>query len=222
MPLATHFGQCAGTHDHGGHARGVALLAKPRQARSAIKDIVEMPDAQIDRVIRSVQANQGQLSNLLRDEIPLLADTRVWGARGGLGVITNTNPLTTDKNCDNLKLCIRSFKPTKTSFANLRCSRWMRICYYQNNVKWSTLMQVAIDLPNDLVAFQGAASVGVEVRQSYALWLFLQERVTLAKAAEVAGLSLYQFMELCKANRTPVIDTSRQELETELAGFKAA
>jgi hypothetical protein len=55
-------------------------LRSHTQARSAIKDIVEMPDAQIDRVIRSVQANQGLLSNLLRDEIPLLADPRVWGA----------------------------------------------------------------------------------------------------------------------------------------------
>ena len=55
-------------------------LRSHAQARSAIKDIVEMPDAQIDRVIRSVQANQGQLSNLLRDEIPILADTKLWDA----------------------------------------------------------------------------------------------------------------------------------------------
>jgi hypothetical protein len=49
-------------------------------ARASVKDIVEMPDAQIDRVIRSVQANQDKLSNVLRDEIPLLADPEVWGA----------------------------------------------------------------------------------------------------------------------------------------------
>lgn len=49
-------------------------------ARSAIKDIIEMPDAQVDRVIRSVQANQGRLTNVLRDEMPALADTKVWDA----------------------------------------------------------------------------------------------------------------------------------------------
>lgn len=49
-------------------------------ARSAIKDIIEMPDAQVDRVIRSVQANQGQLSNALRDEMPVLAEPKVWNA----------------------------------------------------------------------------------------------------------------------------------------------
>ena len=49
-------------------------------ARSAIKDIIEMPDAQVDRVIRSVQANQGRLTNVLRDEIPSLAEPKVWDA----------------------------------------------------------------------------------------------------------------------------------------------
>jgi hypothetical protein len=55
-------------------------LRRHAQARDAIKDIVEMPDAQIDRVIRSAQANQGKLSNVLASEIPLLADPKVWDA----------------------------------------------------------------------------------------------------------------------------------------------
>jgi hypothetical protein len=50
------------------------------QARSAIKNIIEMPDAYVDRVIRSVQANQGRLTNVLRDEMPALADSKVWNA----------------------------------------------------------------------------------------------------------------------------------------------
>jgi len=55
-------------------------LRSHAQARDAIKDIVEMPDVQIDRIIRSAEANQGQLSNALRKEIPLLADSEVWEA----------------------------------------------------------------------------------------------------------------------------------------------
>ena len=50
------------------------------QARAAIKDIVEMPDLQIDRIIRSVEANQGKLSNALVKEMPLLAEPGVWEA----------------------------------------------------------------------------------------------------------------------------------------------
>lgn len=50
------------------------------QARAAIKDIVEMPDSQIDRIIRSAEANQGKLSNVLSKEIPLLAEPGIWEA----------------------------------------------------------------------------------------------------------------------------------------------
>ena len=50
------------------------------QARTAIKDIVEMPDMQIDRIIRSAEANQGKLSNVLTKEIPILGESGVWDA----------------------------------------------------------------------------------------------------------------------------------------------
>ena len=53
-------------------------LRSHAQARAAIKDVVEMPDAQIDRVIRSVQANLGQLTHALSKEIPLLSEPGVW------------------------------------------------------------------------------------------------------------------------------------------------
>ena len=49
-------------------------------ARRAIKDIMEMPDHQIDRVIRSAEANQGQLSRVLAKEIPALAEEGIWEA----------------------------------------------------------------------------------------------------------------------------------------------
>ena len=55
-------------------------LRSHAQARSAIKDIIEMPDMQIDRVIRSVEANQGKLSNILAKEIPAFAEAGVWNA----------------------------------------------------------------------------------------------------------------------------------------------
>ena len=55
-------------------------LRSHAQARAAIKEIVEMPDMQIDRVIRSVDANQGKLSKVLAQEMPLLAEPDVWEA----------------------------------------------------------------------------------------------------------------------------------------------
>ncbi|HSV81894.1 MAG TPA: Fic family protein [Ramlibacter sp.] len=55
-------------------------LRNHAQARAAIKDIIEMPDAQIDRVIRSIEVNKGALSNPLAKEIPALAQDGVWEA----------------------------------------------------------------------------------------------------------------------------------------------
>lgn len=55
-------------------------LRNHAQARAAIKDIIEMPDMQIDWVIRSVEANQGRPSNTLAKEIPLLAEPGSWAA----------------------------------------------------------------------------------------------------------------------------------------------
>ncbi len=80
-------------------------------------------------------------------------------------------------------------------------------------------MQIAIDLPNDFVALQALSYIRQEVSTSYALWLYQRERVTLVKAAELAGVDLYDFMSICKANRIPVIDITRDELLEELSGF---
>ena len=61
-----------------------------------------------------------------------------------------------------------------------------------------------------------------EISTSYALWLFQRERVTLVKAAELAGVDLYTFMAICKENRIAVIDISREELLEELNGLNPA
>jgi predicted HTH domain antitoxin len=83
-------------------------------------------------------------------------------------------------------------------------------------------MQIAIELPNDFVSFQAEPQIRKDIRNSYALWLFQRERVTLVRAAELAGMGVYDFMTVCKDNRVPVIDVSRDELLEELAGFKTA
>ncbi|MCW5221952.1 hypothetical protein D5041_20090 [Verminephrobacter aporrectodeae subsp. tuberculatae] len=49
-------------------------------ARQAIKEIVEMPDQQADRLLRSIEQNQGELSHALAKEMPVLAQPHVWSA----------------------------------------------------------------------------------------------------------------------------------------------
>lgn len=83
-------------------------------------------------------------------------------------------------------------------------------------------MQIAIELPNDFVAFQAEPEIKKEIRNAYALWLYQHGRVTLVKAAELAGVDLYDFMAICKDNQVPIIDISRDELLEELSGLNPA
>lgn len=77
-------------------------------------------------------------------------------------------------------------------------------------------MQVAIDFPNEFVLFQGEQEIRRDLQLSYALWLLKAERVTLSKAAELAGINIYDFMAACKENQIPVIDVAKEELLAEI------
>lgn len=77
-------------------------------------------------------------------------------------------------------------------------------------------MQIAIELPNDFVGMQTEQTIAKEMRLAYALALFKVGCVSLAKAAELAGLDIYGFMALCKDEQIDVIDTSRDELLSEM------
>ena len=55
-------------------------LQSHEQARAMIKEIIEMPDFQIDGIIRSVHANKGALSNALAQEVPLLNEAGIWAS----------------------------------------------------------------------------------------------------------------------------------------------
>jgi predicted HTH domain antitoxin len=80
-------------------------------------------------------------------------------------------------------------------------------------------MQIAVELPNDFVAFQQSNQIKREICLSYAMWLFKSAKVTLSKAAEIAGLDIYDFMSACKENTVPVVDIDKQALADEFQGF---
>ena len=83
-------------------------------------------------------------------------------------------------------------------------------------------MQVAINLPSDFVEMQTAGVIEREMRVSYALALFKAARVTLSKAAELADLSIYDFMKVCKENQVSVISATREEILQELESMRSA
>ncbi len=82
-------------------------------------------------------------------------------------------------------------------------------------------MQVVINLPNDFVEMQTVGVIEREMRVSYALALFKTARVTLSKAADLAGMNVYEFMKVCKENQIPVIDVAKEELLRELEEMRS-
>ena len=81
-------------------------------------------------------------------------------------------------------------------------------------------MLVQIQLPDDYVNYQTSERIERELPSVYALWLFQSGMVTLSKAAKLAGLALYDFMQFCSVNQVPVIDISKEELAAEVAGMR--
>lgn len=55
-------------------------LQQHAQARAANKEIIEMPNLQIDRIIRSTETTKGKLSNALAKEMPVLTEPGLWDA----------------------------------------------------------------------------------------------------------------------------------------------
>ncbi|OYU32376.1 MAG: cell filamentation protein Fic [Comamonadaceae bacterium PBBC2] len=55
-------------------------LSQHYRARAALKEIVEMPDNQADRLLRSLEQNAGALSHVLANEMPVLSQPGIWDA----------------------------------------------------------------------------------------------------------------------------------------------
>jgi predicted HTH domain antitoxin len=81
-------------------------------------------------------------------------------------------------------------------------------------------MQVSIEIPNDFMALENIQEVQQEIQYSYALRLYKHAKVTISRAAELAGLDIYGFMDLCKKEQIPVIDMTANELKQELKNIE--
>ncbi len=80
-------------------------------------------------------------------------------------------------------------------------------------------MQIAIELPNEFMAMQTEQAVEQEIRLSYALRLYKSAKVTLVKAANLAKLDIYDFMQSCKEESISTIEVTEEELEDEMASM---
>jgi len=81
-------------------------------------------------------------------------------------------------------------------------------------------MQVSIEVPNDFMALENIQEIQQEIQYSYALRLYKHAKVTISRAAELAGVDIYGFMALCKKEQIPVIDMTADELKQELKNLE--
>lgn len=79
-------------------------------------------------------------------------------------------------------------------------------------------ISLEISVPSDLPALLRVSQqeLAQEVRQWMALELFRNRKISAGKAAEVAGVSLAEFMEMTRQQGIVWVDYTAEELETEL------
>ena len=75
------------------------------RAREVVKNLIEMPDHQVDRVIRSIDQNNGALSGVLVKEVPILGQPGVWekildGVRTAFSTLNDEKPIETEARDD--------------------------------------------------------------------------------------------------------------------------
>ena len=76
-------------------------------------------------------------------------------------------------------------------------------------------MQVLVDLPDEYFSFYDKPTLAKEIQVSLALLLFKQSKISIGKAANIAGMDLYEFMKECKKNEIPVVSITVDELNDE-------
>lgn len=80
-------------------------------------------------------------------------------------------------------------------------------------------ISLEINLPSDLLSLLRLSQQQMvqEVQQWVALELFRSRRISAGKAAEVAGVSLFEFMNIAQQYNVPWADYTDEELEVEIA-----
>jgi predicted HTH domain antitoxin len=79
-------------------------------------------------------------------------------------------------------------------------------------------LSLQVNFPSDLLSLLRLSpqEMEQEVQHWVALELFRMRKISAGKAAQVAGISLYEFMDLTRQHNIPWIDYTDNELEAEL------
>lgn len=70
----------------------------------------------------------------------------------------------------------------------------------------NTLKTISIDFPADILLTLNTDESELKdtIKSSFAIRLYLQQKITIGKAAQLAGLSRFEFEKLLSKNKIPV------------------
>jgi predicted HTH domain antitoxin len=81
-------------------------------------------------------------------------------------------------------------------------------------------MKVTIDIPDSYALYFGLSGIERQLKLFTALMLVKQGKISVSRAAELAEITIYDFLKQCKENDIPVVDYSKEELKEEFENIK--
>lgn len=80
-------------------------------------------------------------------------------------------------------------------------------------------MRVTLDIPDKCALLFSQNEIEKEFKLYAALMLLKKGKISVSRGAELADISIYDFLSSCKEFEIPVLNFSKEELEGELASF---
>jgi len=77
-------------------------------------------------------------------------------------------------------------------------------------------MKITLEIPDQLGLSGSPEELGKQMLLSHALILFKEGKISIGLAKELAGMSIYAFMQACGRHGFPVINYSEDDLLNEI------
>jgi len=85
-----------------------------------------------------------------------------------------------------------------------------------------TLQTINIDLPSDILFTinESETELKKRIKFSLAIQLYLQQKVTIGKAAQIAGLSRFEFETVLSENKIPISNLDLEDVLGDIEKLK--
>ena len=80
----------------------------------------------------------------------------------------------------------------------------------------TTTLSVVVEVPTGMLASLTEAELSADLRATLAVRLFEEGRVSAGRAAQMAGMGKWEFMEELGRRKVPIVNWDEEELRREL------